>query len=62
MRIANEAAVSVSALELEEHACRDGRVGEVREQTVDAEAIELQVLVDRIAGIVILLRVLLRAR
>src|SRR6185295_12435802 len=40
------------ALQLEEKARGDRGVGEVREHAVDAKTIELQVLVDRVAGVV----------
>jgi len=40
------------AQEIEEHARRDGRIGEVREQAVHPQLVELQILVDRNIAVV----------
>src|SRR5712692_7751362 len=51
--IAGEAATAVRVvLQLEQDTGSHGRIGEVREQAVDAEPVELQVFVYRVAGVV----------
>src|SRR5262245_7142618 len=50
--VALRPALVASALQLEQEARRDGGVGEVGEHAVDSEAVELQILVDGVAGVV----------
>jgi len=44
--------LSVVSARRDQDARSDGRIGEIREHAVDAEPVELQVLADRVAGVV----------